>query len=376
LSPAPCELEIVTESATWSTTVICSREEILSLEQSALDLFRGRSSTLTPSFFLASLAGMAWTPRVVVVRDSVGIVGVVYAKERRIGGFRTGLVYADAILGGMVVSERGSEELVFRRGVSTLLTTPGIRGLRISVPQGGFETAAAHAIAVTLRTDISQTPLENHTVLPFPSLYSDFVDRLRSKTRRNFRYYRRRAEAAGLRYVQEMELSEFSRAAACLLEKSVTGADKDGITRALAMLSRVRAPLLAGLQTQNGEWVSILGGWCEGDQAILFFQMNDDRDRAADSLCVVLRGYLIEQLIARGIGSLLFWAGAGHPYSQYCHPVPAVALYLDRRGPLWRACRFLVRSAGPFLPRRFTWAADWIVPSPVPAPASNGPFPD
>ena len=140
MSPAPCELEIVTESATWSTTVICSREEILSLEQSALDLFRGRSSTLTPSFFLASLAGMAWTPRVVVVRDSVGIVGVVYAKERRIGGFRTGLVYADAILGGMVVSERGSEELVFRRGVSTLLTTRQRNAIERKCPSCGTGT--------------------------------------------------------------------------------------------------------------------------------------------------------------------------------------------------------------------------------------------
>jgi hypothetical protein len=356
--------------------VVSSRAEIADLQRLAPQLFRGRSSTHSPDFFLASISGMNWIPRAIVVMQSEVIVGVVYAKERKLAGFATGLVYADATLGAMVVSAPETEEAVFRLAVATLLTTPGIRGLRMSVPPDGFESVAARETASSLRVDLSQAPLEYHLTLPLPSSYGAFVDGLRSKTRRNFRYYRRKSEAAGHRYVEGMEISEFRDIAARLLEKSVTGAERDGITRALEILSLVDSPLLAGLQTSEGEWSSIMGGWYEGERAVLFFQMNDDRDRKGDSLCVVARGYLIERLIARGIGSLLFWAGIGLPYSQYCHPVPAVALYLDRRGPLWRACRSVVRSLGPVLPRRFAWAADWIVPAPELAPSFNGSFPD
>jgi hypothetical protein len=358
--------------ATWSATVVSTRVEIEDLKRHAPHLFRDLSTTLHPEFFLASISWMAWIPRVVVVMQSDEIVGIVYAKERSLAGIPTGLVHADATLGEMVASATGWEEPVFRRAVSALLTAPGIRGVRISVPPDSFETAAAREIASSLGADVSQAPLENHVVLSLPPCYGDFVNGLSSKTRRNFRYYRRRCEAAGHRHVDGMSMSQFSDAAARLLEKSVTGADREGITRAKEMLSLAHSPLLAGLQTREGEWIGILGGWCEGERAVLFFQMNDDRDHAGDSLCVVLRGYLIEHLIARGIRSLLFWAGAGRPYSDYSQPVPAVALYLDRRSPLWRACRSLIRAVGPVWPRRFAWVADWIVCSPKRSSASNG----
>ena len=48
-----------------------------------------------PSFFLASLSA-EWIPRVVVVRRGAVAAGVVYTKERRIGGFRTGISTATA----------------------------------------------------------------------------------------------------------------------------------------------------------------------------------------------------------------------------------------------------------------------------------------
>ncbi len=376
MSPAACQLESIGEPATWSATVVSSPAEILDLRRRAPQLFRDRSSMLQPDFFLASITGMAWVPRVIVVMQMTEIVGVVYAKERMLAGMPTGLIYSDATLGAMVVSGPGREDPVFRLAVSTLLATRGIRGLRMSVPLDGFESAATREIASAASADISHTPLDYHVVLPFPGCYSDFVDGLRAKTRRNFRYYRRKSEAAGNRYVDGMEISEFRSVAERLLEKSVVGADRDGIRRAIKMLSLTPQPVLAGLQTRDGEWLSILGGWYEGERAILFFQMNDDRDRKNDSLCVVLRGYFIEHLIARGIDGLLFWAGAGFPYSQYTYPVPAVALYLDRRTPFWRACRAAVRSMLPVWPRRFAWMASWIVPSPKGPSASDASIPD
>ena len=50
-------------------------------------------------------------------------------------------------------------------------------------------------------------------------------------------------------------------------------------------MSQVQRPMLTGLRGPDGEWLSILGGWYEGDQAVVFLQMNNDQGYPQDSLC-------------------------------------------------------------------------------------------
>ncbi len=162
MSAVPCQLDVRSQAATWSATVVSSRAEIADLQRRAPQLFRGRSSTHSPDFFLASMSGMSWIPRAIVVMQSDEIVGVVYAKERKLAGFATGLVYADGTLGAMVVSAPGSEEPVCRLAVSTLLTTPGIRGLRMSVPPDGFEIDEGIVGVITNRKISEGLPRRGH----------------------------------------------------------------------------------------------------------------------------------------------------------------------------------------------------------------------
>ncbi len=57
--------------AAWSATVVFSRAEIADLH--------------SPDFFLASMSGMSWIPRAIVVMESEEIVGVVYpGRERKL----------------------------------------------------------------------------------------------------------------------------------------------------------------------------------------------------------------------------------------------------------------------------------------------------
>src|ERR1700685_3556432 len=87
-----------------------------------------------PAFFLASVDGARWTPRILTISSGSSVVGFLFAKERKIAGLRSGLIYADDTLGGMVAAEAGLEEQVFEAGVSYLMYSSGARGLRLLVP--------------------------------------------------------------------------------------------------------------------------------------------------------------------------------------------------------------------------------------------------
>ncbi len=198
--------------------------------------------------------------------------------------------------------------------------------------------------------DVCQTPVDYHSVLRLPSSYEAFLENLGHRTRRNFRYYRQRSEAAQHCYADEVPLPEFQKIAFSLLKQGVVGANFDGIKRALSIFAAVDHPLLVGLRRQNGEWLSILGGWYESDRAVVFLQMNSDRKYGQFSLSLVMRAHLIEALIGKGVQNLVFWAGVGDPLSRYVKPVPAVAVYVDARNFAWRMLRQFVNSRRNWLP--------------------------
>ena len=93
---------------------------------------------------------------------------------------------------------------------------------------------------------------------------------------------------------------------------------------------------------------------------MVFLQMNDDSEYSDASLSLVLRAYVIEDLIVTGIHSLTFWAGVGAPLRRYCDVVPTLRASLDRRVFFWPACRGLLSFFVRRFPSRIKWAADWI----------------
>lgn len=337
----------------------------------ALSLGAECENTRNPSFYLASIEKKAWIPRVVVVTQGEATVGVVYAKERKFAGVPTGLIYADATLDAMVVARPEDRERVFELAIRQLLNRRGFLGLRILVPPTGFENRAIERILASSRFDVRRAGVENHSVLELPSTYESFLEGLGYRTRRNCRYYRRRFETIG-EYVPNVLFAEFESVARRMLEQSVVGAQTDRVERALRMLSVVDRPILAGLRTRNGEFLSIVGGWHEFDRAVVVFQMNNERQHPQCSLSLVARGYLIETLIAQGARKLLFWAGAGPPLDRYCYYLPTTRIHLDPPGLASRLLRAVAARSSTFLPRRLAGFASWIDPG---AMSANGPEP-
>jgi hypothetical protein len=299
------------------------------------------------------------------------LVGIVYAKERLFCGCCTGIVYSDVTLGVNVVSEPVHREHVLNVAVGLLLTSGRARALRVVVPHDGFNLQAVSRFASSMDMDTVSFQVANHSRLELPSTYDDFLNGLGARTRRNFRYYRRRYEATEGCYVGRVPFERFCSAAWQLRGKSSISADVDGIKRALKMLAATTEPILVGLQARDGEWLSVAGGWWDDGRATVLFQMNNDREYDRDSLSQVLRSYLIEALIARRTRDIVFWAGTSAPLARYAERIPALSLYLDSRDPAWRLIRTVVSSIAARLPRRIasrlparlTEFGQWITPS-------------
>lgn len=353
------------ESSIYSAHVLSSQAEIERLANESCPLWGGRESIALPRFFLASVDARSWVPRVIVVRRDGATAGIVYAKERKFAGVPTGVIYADAALDSMVVAAVRDRERVLEIAIRRLRETPGCFGLRLSVRTDGFEYAVVNRMLPSLAMDVHCGNVENHAVLDLPRCYESFLENLGQKTRRNFRYYRRRSEALDRRYIAEVPLPEFRAAARGLLKKSVIRARRNGVARALRMFAEVDRPILVGLRNSTGEWLSILGGWYESDHAVIFLQMNNDRDYPESSLCTVLRGYLIENAILRGATAILFWSGVSAPLSRYCRFLPTIGVHLDVTGFVWRNVRRALAGTARFLPPRFRLLVNWIAVRPV-----------
>jgi hypothetical protein len=315
---------------------------------------------LDPSVFLATIDASAWIPRIIVVGTSDRITGATYFKERRISRFGAGLLYGDATISPLVLANPPDRTRVLRIALQALLGRRSVWGLRILVPPNSYELDAIRETSVRLRATLNYGPAENHWTLPLPRGYQAFLGNLGSRTRRNFRYYRRRFEQSGHAYVRGIELPEFAAAASEFLRKSVVGADAEGIRRALQVFSVIKRPLLAGLRHRDGQWLSILGGWRQSHDGVVFFQMNDDKECAASSLSVVMRAYLIEDLISEGIQALHFWGGIGGPLRRSSLPVPAMKAFLDKQTLLSSGIRTLLVAGSRLFPTRLQAMTEWI----------------
>ncbi|HET7108978.1 MAG TPA: hypothetical protein VFI38_19345 [Candidatus Acidoferrum sp.] len=311
-----------------------------------------------------------WRPRIVAVYNASAVVGMMYTKERLIGGIPTGIVYADGSLGGILVSNRADQQQAFRVAIDALLASPGIRGARLRILRACGENDAVRQVIDSRSFDGQTFPLEHngsplwkfHAHLPLTDTYEHFLGGLGSTTRHNFRYYRRRFEAAGHTFVADLSMDELRSAAFELRPKSkfTAGSNLAAFEKHLNMVAATHRPLAIGLRHQDGRWLSVIGGWYRPGGALLCFQCNCDFDFEGDSLSTVLRAYLIEQLIQQGLKELVIWGDTGPPLSRYVFYPPTISVRLDVPTAVWRAARFLMSKFGPHLPRRLASAVEWI----------------
>lgn len=323
---------------------------------------------LEPQFFLASVSD-GWRPAAVPVYSASELVGIFYARERVLSGIPTGVVYGDDSLGALLLAKNSHAAHVFRTGVQALLSSPKIHSLRLRLASS-TQSYAVRQLANSRPVKAQYSEMKDgesrvwkdHVRLPLPDTYDEFLNVLGSTTRHNFRYYRRRSDAAGHKFIDHLSLDELRSASFDLIDKSKLEVAwrKAEIENGLRMVAATTHPLAIGLKHPNGEWMSVLAGWYRPGGAVLCFQCNNDTDFGRDSLSVVLRGYLIESLIRQGLHDLVIWAGTAPPLSRYVTQIPTINIRIDVPSYRWRVARWILSNAGPYLPRRFAAAARWI----------------
>lgn len=355
------EQQAQVEDGTYSCVVLSSPDEIRSLKPLVRRSTTYNDILFDPEFFLSSVSG-GWEPRVVAVHNRTELAGVVYTKEKIIFGCHLGVVYADLTWGSVSFGDSVHRENTFLMALEKLLARPGTHGIRLRVLRGSPESAAIRKLIASRNLDVHFSRFKDHADLALPDTYEQLLQSFGSTTRHNFRYYRRRFEAAGHIYRDSLSLDELRSAAKYLKPRCTIQTQSGSVERLLDMVASADQVMAVGLRHQNGEWLSMIGGVYRPGAGVLLLQLSNDTSFPRDSLSVVLRGYLIETLIRRGTRMLTIWGGTASPLSRYVKYIPTVGIYLDVPGFRWRLARRLVTQAGPWLPKRLGQDAQWIAP--------------
>ena len=164
--------------------------------------------------------------------------------------------------------------------------------------------------------------------LPLANTYTEFLSRLGRHTRRNIRYYARRAAAAGIWFdpaVPEAEYTTAARRLSTLAEFPIIGRR---LARDLRLMEHYEGQRFA-LRDASGRIVAVLCGFSINGRFYLLSQVNDAR-LAPLSLSLVLRGLTIEYLIQHGVRDLQFMGGTSLALGRFCERLDYSSYFVDR----------------------------------------------
>ena len=152
---------------------------------------------------------------------------------------------------------------------------------------------------------------ETPDYLTLEETYAGTLGKIGQRTRRNMRYYRKRAEGelgcAFLPLVQidKREFLDFNRDCMYTVPTKVAMWRYDS-------LKYLETPLFMGIKDRDGRWLSLLGGRRHNAGTEILWQMNRG-GLSAYSLSIVMRSYFIEHEIAHGMTKLYMEGGTAHP---------------------------------------------------------------
>jgi hypothetical protein len=188
---------------------------------------------------------------------------------------------------------------------------------------------------------LDRETIANRDRLHLGTSFDTFLRTLGRHTRRNFRYYRRRAKLNGWRFIENLSPNEIMVALEQLATHQRTSHYRvSRLTRFAEAVKRMHVPCFMGLQALDGEWLSLIAGWHSGNRACVLFQLNRaGAQYDAASLSIALRSQYLERLIERGVEEVKFIGGCGGTLRRYCELEQYELLTLRRAG--WRPGFFL-----------------------------------
>jgi hypothetical protein len=152
---------------------------------------------------------------------------------------------------------------------------------------------------------------ETPDYLPLEETFDGTLAKIGTRTRRNMRYYRKRAEAelgcvfAPMVQIDKREFLDFNRECMYAVPAKVA-------FWRYQSLKNLETPLFMGIKDRSGRWLSLLGGRRHHGGTEILWQMNRS-GLSPYSLSIVMRSYFMEHEIAHGMTKLYMEGGTAHP---------------------------------------------------------------
>jgi hypothetical protein len=276
-------------------------------------------------YFLTATENLKKTPYLVLMasRSDVGVLelraehlkGAVLVYEYRVFGFGSSLFTASDYNGNRAVIAPAKLRRQVSAAVCRYLMDHGAQIVLLNLEPGSpdscqicFEVAMAGSRKRwwgTQRREVGATIVLQNT-------FDATLAKMGKHTRRNLRYYRRKAEAElecsfanDVRSIVTMErLMELNQASTHPVAQST-------LERRFKTMESMEGFFCVGLSRAGGQWISLLGGRRHRGVTEIDWQMNRG-GLAKYSVGTVIRSYLIEYEIAIGTKKLFFEGGTPH----------------------------------------------------------------
>jgi hypothetical protein len=245
--------------------------------------------------------------------------GTMHLFERRFRGWKTGIydgmliLEPSHLLSDFCTQPKGLPEMLGERSVLTLRVFGSSIGNNLPTPDG------------LLDRETSATVREVLTLAPE---YREFLRQLGKHTRRNIQQCRKWASAKAIR-VQREPLNS-AEVLALAIRNMPTPKHPERILQNIRFTEKQAHPFQLSLIADIGVPFSTAGGFIEGNCAFLIYQANDHRYRQLNP-SLMLRSFLIEELIERGVRHLAFVGGCAGVLLHQCEVVKTAELLLVRK---------------------------------------------
>jgi hypothetical protein len=261
-------------------------------------------------------------PVVLLVRSAEGLEGAVYLYEKTFCGVGTGYLRGFDHLTGesSVVAPPQSRAWILQFAIEQLFLQSHARVAWATVSQGATDLPAG-SMEERRQVRLATSSISREHRLQLSETFDATLSRFGQHTRRNLRYYRRRAEKE-LRatFLPALTAQESDEALQALSHASfqpfpVSLAE----WRKMDGLLRTQPGYFAMGLRAKGEWLSYLVGMRMGDATYVLMQMNHN-GFARYSLSTVLRSYFFEYEIGLGQAEIKFVNGTCALFQRCCEP--------------------------------------------------------
>lgn len=283
-----------------------------------------------PVWFASMTVANGGVPWIVLLLRGEAPVAAMHLAEKRIAGIPSGYLKAD---GGF-----GEDFLLCRREQRALYLPVLIEGLFrerralmahvVDLARPGIVHSPSPALA-GLVTQKRERP--SHHRLTLRETFDATLAPYGPHTRRNLRYYLRKARQEGCRFSPELSREERLEAVLSLAGVSTHRVPVEAALRREVTLQSAPRPFAMGVRSADGSWLSYLAGWRQPSRTFVFWQMNRVTD-SSTSISTAIRSFLLQEEIARGAREIVFVGGTSSVFQRCCEEDLCVDFIARRQG--------------------------------------------